>query len=83
MKFKKVAGVGYELYAKGADRISAQCLQLTNESNKFADSIRNNNRAKSTQKKYLNTMKGYVNSILQEIELLEQDLHNLEGYPEE
>lgn len=82
MRFKKIAGIGYELYAKGADRISDKCLQLINESNKFANSIRNDNRAKSTQKKYLNTMKSYVNDILQEIELLEQDLNNLEGYSE-
>ena len=82
MRFKKIAGIGYELYAQGADRISDKCLQLINESNKFANSIRNDNRAKSTQKKYLNTMKSYVNDILQEIELLERDLNNLEGYSE-
>ena len=40
--YKKVAGIGYELYAKGLDRVSTQCATISDNAKVLAKLVREN-----------------------------------------
>ena len=77
--YQKVAGVGYELYAKGLDRVSSQCKTISENAKKLAKLIRENatNRKK---KKSLKDLKKWVDILNKEMQGITDDINNLEGY---
>ncbi len=68
-------GVGYELYAKGADRVAAQSKQIAIFAEKLAKLTRANKPLKE-RKKALKELKKWKNSIETEIKYLEDDIDN-------
>jgi len=75
-------GVGYELYAKGADRIAIQCKQVIIYAEKLADAARQN-KSLAIKKKALKELTKWVGSIEGELKGLTSDVNNLEGYPDQ
>jgi hypothetical protein len=76
-KFKE--GVGYELVAKGSDRIVAQSKQVSIQAIKLADAIRGNQDPRKLRK-IIEELKRWHSGILNEIRLLSEDIDNLEGF---
>ena len=72
-------GIGFELYSKGADRIAKQTEQVALLAQKFAELTRTN-ETPLKRKRTLNQLKKWVNGINTELNQLEQDFDNLEGY---
>lgn len=72
-------GIGFELYSKGADRVASQSDQLK----KYAIELAKATRGKVDLKKrvkILKELKKWQDSIRFEINQLEDDIDNLEGY---
>ena len=78
-KKKMDEGVGYELYAKGADRIAAQCKQVIIYAEKLAEAARQN-KSLPIKKKALKELTKWIGSIQGELKGLTSDVNNLEGY---
>jgi len=72
-------GIGFELYSKGADRISAQSKQLALSAEKLAKLTRGNKPLRD-RVKALKELKKWQDSIRMEIIQLEDDIDNLSGY---
>ncbi len=82
VKKRVEGGIGYELYAKGLDRISVQCNTISIAAKDLAKLVREN--AKETKKKKaLKELTKWVNVLNKEMEGIESDISNLEGYPSE
>ena len=75
-------GIGYELYAKGADRIQSQTVQVNQFAKKLADLVREN-APLSKKKKAIKDLKSWVSTINKELDMLDSDVDNLEGYKKE
>jgi hypothetical protein len=75
----KIAGVGYELYSKGADRIAVQTKTVKEAAEKLAKATREN-RSLKTRKKHLKALESMLNTSMKELEGLKRDVDNLEGY---
>lgn len=79
LNIKKVAGVGFELYAKGLDRVSAQCNTISDSAKKFAKLVRENATEKK-KKKALKDLQKWVDVLNGEMKGIASDINNLEGY---
>jgi hypothetical protein len=75
----KVAGIGYELYAKGLDRVSVQCNTISDYAKNLAKLVREN-ATERKKKKVLKNLQKYVNGLNGEMEGIVSDINNLEGY---
>jgi len=78
-KHIKVAGIGYELYAKGADRIAHQTIEIKKLAEKIAKATREN-RSLRTRNKYIKDLEKMLNISIGELNQLKSDANNLEGY---
>ena len=72
-------GVGYELYAKGADRVAIQCKQVVIAATTLASAARANKSLK-IKKKALKELQKWLKIIDGEMKGLISDVDNLEGY---
>jgi len=72
-------GIGFELYSKGADRVSVQAKQLALSAEKLAKLTRGNKPLRD-RVKALKELKKWQDSIRMEIIQLEDDIDNLSGY---
>jgi len=84
MKFEKYIineGIGYELYAKGADRVAIQTKQVKDFAEKIAKATRENKSLK-IRKKLLKELQKWMKVMQGEIDNLIDDANNLEGYKE-
>lgn len=70
--------IGYELYARGADRIAAQSIQIIESAQKFAVSIRENKVSKATKLKKFKELVKWVKMVNTELELLNVDFNNID-----
>lgn len=75
----KIAGIGYELYAQGLDRISAQCTQISNAAKKLVELVREN-ATESKKRKALKELQKWVSVLNGEMRGVVEDVNNLEGY---
>ena len=75
----KTAGVGYELYAKGADRIAVQTVEIKKLAEKVAKATREN-KSLRTRNKYIRDLEKMLNVSMGELKQLKSDANNLEGY---
>ena len=75
----KVAGIGYELYAKGLDRVSAQCNTISDYAKNLAKLVREN-ATERKKKKVLKDLQKWVDVLNKEMEGIVSDINNLEGY---
>lgn len=75
----KVAGIGYELYAKGLDRVSVQCDTINDAAKKFAKLVRDN-ATEGKKKKALKELQKWVSVLNGEMKGIVEDINNLEGY---
>lgn len=75
----KVAGIGFELYAKGLDRVSVQCNTISDYAKKLAKLVREN-AIEGKKKKALKDLQKYVNTLNGEMKGIVSDINNLEGY---
>jgi len=73
------AGIGYELYAKGADRIAKQTEAIKEAAEKVAKLTRENKSLK-IRKKAVKDLEGWINTTVGELKQLKEDIDNLEGY---
>lgn len=71
--------VGYELYAKGLDRVSTQCETISDYAKKLAKLVRENADIRK-KNKVLKDLKSYVNVLNLEMRGIESDINSLEGY---
>ena len=78
-KHVKFAGIGYELYAKGADRIAHQTIEIKKLAEKVAKATREN-RSLRTRNKHIRDLEKMLNVSMGELKLLKSDANNLEGY---
>ena len=74
-----VSGVGYELYAKGADRIAHQTKTIKDLAEKLAKATRDNKSLK-VRKKLVKDLEKWLNVSMGELKELKSDVDNLEGY---
>lgn len=75
----KKAGIGYELYAKGLDRISSQCNTISDNAKQLAKLVRSNADDRK-KKKALKDLQKWVNTLNSEMKGIVSDISNLEGY---
>ena len=78
--YNKVAGVGYELYAKGLDRVVAQCNTISENAKNLAKEVRKNNDGINKKKKVIKFMQNFLDSLNKEMKGIVSDIDNLEGY---
>lgn len=72
--------IGYELYAKGADRIQSQCKQLSDASAKLAQQVRSGDDLKK-RNKLLKEVEKWFETIKGEINVLKSDVNKkFDGY---
>jgi hypothetical protein len=72
-------GVGYELYARGADRIAHQTITIKDLAEKVAKATRANKPLKSRQK-LIRELEKWLNVSVGELKQLKSDADNLEGF---
>ena len=75
----KVSGIGYELYAKGLDRISVQCKTISSNAEALAKLVRENANDRK-MKKTLKELQKFVNMLNSEMKGISSDITDLEGY---
>jgi len=78
-KNTKLAGIGYELYAKGADRIAHQAIEIKKLAEKVAKATRENKPLR-TRNRYIRDLEKMLNVSMGELNQLKSDANNLEGY---
>ena len=78
--FLKEEGVGYELYAKGLDRITKQCETISSAAANLSKAVRENKVTLTTKKKKLKELEKWIDVLNKEMEGVSSDLSNLEGY---
>jgi len=72
----KVAGtIGYELYAKGADRVVVQCQRLSDAAEELAKNVRKEDNPKK-RKKLFDEVNAWNRSINGEVDMLRHDLNS-------
>ncbi len=79
----KEEGVGYELYAKGVDRVSTQCKTISDIASVLAKWVRDGNVSQTRLNKKVKELKQWVDVLNKEMEGIVSDISNLEGYKKE
>ena len=74
-------GVGFELYAKGVDRLSSQCNAISDAAKALAKAVRSN-APLNQKKKAVKEVKKWVDTLNGEMRGIVSDIGNLEGYKE-
>lgn len=72
-------GIGYELYAKGIDRVSVQSLNVNKCAIKLASIVRKN-ASNKTKLKALAELQQWIDCINGEMKGIREDITHLEGY---